>query len=131
MKNWVTFLCFWVITGVPLARQTYAQSAPACLEALVGTWTFSTHGYSPLMQPFSSSGRFVASIGTDGAGNPTGRLAITETISTGGQISRLNNYAGTYQVFPDCSGGPSYSIPVQNLGYDFSSRVRRRHSFRR
>lgn len=105
----------------------HAQSAPGCaanitnpLQALVGTWGFSANGFAPATLPFASAGRFVASIGTDSAGNPIGRLSITNTSSQNGQITRLETDVGTYQVFPDCSGGTLvFNLSTRPLAFDF------------
>lgn len=75
---------------------------PSCtvsnpLSALNGTWGFLTHDYE-----FSATGEFTPSISSMGQG----ALSITST-STGwtGTVIVGQSGAGSYQVYPDCSGG--------------------------
>jgi hypothetical protein len=106
----------------------HAQSTtPICsaslstpLEAFVGVWGFSTDGSTLSAQPFVSAGVFVASIGTDSAGNRIGVLAITATSSNNGQITRLERDAGSFQVNPDCSGGTLvFNLSSHPFAFDF------------
>jgi len=106
-----------------LASATRAQPLPTCpngaaspLQALAGTWTFSAQGVGPSTVPFSSTGTFLASISSR-AGSPTGILAITQSSSG---LARLEKDAGTYQVFPDCSGGTlTFNLSSRPITFDF------------
>jgi hypothetical protein len=101
----ITAIC--ILTDVLLASQAHAQCLGTDpLQALVGTWTFSTAGFTPGTQPFASAGRFVASIATAKAGNTQGVLSFTESFSSNtGQVTSQGTDLGRYQVNPDCSGG--------------------------
>jgi hypothetical protein len=104
-----------------MAPGLYAQCPQGTdpLQLLVGTWTFSTNGFSPAIQPFASSGQFTASISTR-AGNRIGLLSITSTASLNGQIVRQEIDAGTYQIFADCSGGTlTFNLSSRPLAFDF------------
>ena len=95
---------------VLLAAAAFSPSAQAqCpvpgapLQALVGTWAFSTHGFQqPAFEFLAAAGRFTASI------SPTtgrGVLTVTTTSSIGGSIVRQEVDAGNFQVDDDCTGG--------------------------
>lgn len=95
---------------------TCAATITNPLQALVGTWAFSTKGFAPSTQPLASSGQFKASISSAGVGV----LTVTDTASRNGQITRLETDAGTFQVFPDCSGGSlRFNLSTGPAGFDF------------
>src|SRR3954453_3852899 len=109
MKGPLTFTAICILAGVFLASPAHSQCPAGInpLQALVGTWTFSTFGSAPapgpsipIPPPIASAGKFTASIGPSNQGI----LSITNTASRNGQITRLETDAGRYQVFPDCSG---------------------------
>jgi hypothetical protein len=89
------------------------------LTLLVGTWTYSTHGFAPGTEPFASAGQFTATLGTRG-GQPIGLLSVLSTASMNGQITRQETDAGTFQIFDDCSGGTlTFNLSSRPLRFDF------------
>jgi hypothetical protein len=122
VKSWTILSSTPLLAGLLLATSALAQPAPAScsaslvspLQALIGTWTFSMDGSIPPAQAFASAGQFVASIGTD----QRGHLTITTTSSQ--QMTTLETDAGTYQVFPDCSGGTlTFNLSTRPLQFNF------------
>lgn len=120
------------IAGLFLAPCVPAQTSPGCgsaitdpLQALAGSWTFSTRGtVFPTQlsaEPFASVGSMVAAIGTNRAGIPVGLLTITKTASQNGQsLARQETDAGTFQVLPDCSGGTlTFNLSSRPVQFDF------------
>lgn len=113
-----------VLAALPVYAQPVASSCPAGisnpLQTLEGAWTYSADGVFPPTQQYASAGTFLASIGTDKAGNPKGLLAITQTTSRNGQIIRQESDAGSYQVSPDCSGGTlTLNLSTRPIAFDF------------
>jgi hypothetical protein len=108
MKRCYTIKTTFFLAGVLLTSQAYAQCPTGTnpLQLLVGTWTFSTQGFGLTSTsfgtpgPLNSAGQFVASISPAGAGV----LTITDSANRNGQVTRLERDAGSFQVFPDCSG---------------------------
>jgi hypothetical protein len=97
------------------------------LEALVGPWSFSTLGFSRSPTPWAPSGplgtggQFVAAVGKDKTGNLIGILTITQTANNNGQVFRLEKDSGTFQVFPDCSGGTLvFNLSSRPMTFDFT-----------
>jgi hypothetical protein len=132
MQKSIKVLAF-VLAGLCLTTNADAQtSCPSGvnpLQLLVGTWSFSTHGFvsqtgAPTsMSPFSGVGQFVASIGTQG-GQQVGLLTITQTSVANGEAIRQEQDAGTYTIFPDCSGGTltfNLSTRPQQLEFRFKA----------
>jgi len=112
------------LVGFFLVTQASAQCPAGVtnpLQVLVGTWAYQLDGLAPSAAiVFASAGQFTASIGTDRAGNPIGRLAITATSNQNGSVTRLEADAGTYQVFPDCSGGSlTFNLSSSPVAGDF------------
>jgi hypothetical protein len=115
MRGWVASFLL-VTAGLLMIPQAYAVTTPTTcgnpnfttpLQALVGTWSFSARGFArtDLMSlPFSAAGQFEATIGGT-ADAPTGLLTITMTTMTSNTNPRQQTLSGTYEVFPDCSGG--------------------------
>jgi len=119
---------FCILQGVLLVPQSHAQCPVGAnpLQTLVGSWTYSTHGSIAELSsasggtPFAAAGQFVARVGTDKSGIPVGLLSITQTSSKNGQISRLENDVGTYQIFPDCTGGTlTFNLSTGPMSLDF------------
>jgi len=107
----------------PIHAQTQQSQCAAAisnpLQALVGSWAYSTKGFVPATAAFASAGQFVAAIGTK-SGSPVGVLVITQTSSANGQITRTEMDSGTYQIFPDCSGGTlTFNLSSNPLTFDF------------
>lgn len=126
MKAQIKFALVCVIASLLLVPQAYAQtSCPAGitnpLQVLVETWSFQYNGWIDAPQlPLAAAGQIVASIGTDRAGNPVGRLTITQTSNQNGSITRLEKDVGTYQIFPDCSGGTlALNVSSRPVAFDF------------
>jgi hypothetical protein len=90
------------------------------LQTLSGRWVFSMEGFAPSpQQPFASAGQFLASIGTRG-GSPIGLLTITQTSDLSGSITSQETDTGTFQIFPDCSGGSlTFNLSSRPLTFDF------------
>jgi hypothetical protein len=100
----------------PLAR---AQACPSDtmnpLSVLTGVWTFDMDGWQPIGIPFAAAGQFVASVNTVN-GVQVGSLVIKQSSS----VVRLEKDIGTYQIFPDCSGGTLiFTVSSQPLAFDF------------
>src|SRR5689334_13784988 len=102
-------LVFWMLSW-PTAFAQCPAGITNTLQLLVGKWTYSVTGVVPALsgplasEPFIAAGQFVASFGSDRNGNPRGVLAIAQSSNRNGQVTRLESDAGTYQIFPDCSG---------------------------
>src|SRR4051794_20700512 len=64
----------FALTGAMAVMLMAPHAQAQCpLGALAGTWIFSVDGFQvPAFQFLSSAGRFVATVGTDRAGNPQG-----------------------------------------------------------
>jgi hypothetical protein len=98
---------------------------PSCpaqpLQALAGTWVFTTHGFSfPPTVFLASAGRFEATVGTNRNGDPTGVLTITQTASIGGGPARLEVDSGRYQLRGNCSGGTLiFNVSSRPVIFDF------------
>lgn len=112
-----------VLSALPMFAQPAARSCPTGinpLQILEGTWTYSADGVFPPTQSYASAGTFRASVGTDKAGSPKGLLAITQTTSLNGQSIRQETDAGSYQIFPDCSGGTlTLNLSTRPIAFDF------------
>jgi hypothetical protein len=111
----VTFVSSCLVAGTLVATPAHGKDDKArteCpksisnpLELLQGTWGFNTAGTrNSKEQPVASAGSFVASMNTQ-AGRSNGVLTITTTTSRNGEIVELDTGTGSYEVFPDCSGG--------------------------
>jgi hypothetical protein len=103
---------------------TASASAITCpsnpLDALTGTWTYSTEGLTGAAVPFSSSGLFLASTGAGRSGNVTGLLNITNTSSQNGLITSQEVDGGSFQVNANCSGGTlTFNLSTRPLQFDF------------
>jgi hypothetical protein len=86
------------------------------LTGLTGTWTFGMDGQVPRGIPFDAPGQFTASISTVNNGQ-VGILSLTQSSSTS---VRLETDSGTYQIFPDCSGGTmTFNVSNRPLAFDF------------
>jgi hypothetical protein len=108
------------------ARRVVPQACPAqALEALAGTWVFSTTGYANFGQlnnprTLSAAGRFAAAVGVDRAGNPLGVLALSVTSANNSTVTRRESDVGRYQVNPDCSGGTlTFNLSSRPVQFDF------------
>jgi hypothetical protein len=129
----------------------HAQGATCAtdpLQALVGTWTFSTQGFAPSTgsdansfsstslskaapstPPFGAAGQFVAGVSTDAEistdttknrvkNKKIGVLSIVSTSASNGASTQLET-DGTYEVLPDCSGGTlTFNTPTP-IQFDF------------
>jgi hypothetical protein len=73
------------------------------LQVLVGTWTFRAAGVGATS--YVSAGQFTASIVPTGPLAGTGRLSIVATTNFNNVVTRQEVDTGSYQIFPDCSGG--------------------------
>jgi hypothetical protein len=117
------------------------------LEVLTGRWAFNTEGTGlpfdqrghgtgharrladssadeplgsglkrGLGRPVASAGSFEASVDPKAGGV----LTITVTTSRNGQIVQLETGDGSYDLFPDCSGGTlSFNLESGPVAYDF------------
>ena len=103
-----------------LQSEAKAQTCPG-LPVLVGAWAFSTDGFNfPPTRFLASAGVFVASVGTDRAGNPIGLLAITQTTSLDGSPTRQENDFGRFQINADCTGGTlTFNVSSRPVQFDF------------
>src|SRR5258708_5729361 len=100
MKRWM-FVLAGGIVGLLVTPQSRAQcgsSITNTLQALEGSWTYSTDGFGPSTRPFATAGKFVARVGKDNSGFAKGLLSITQTSSSNGEITRLETDVGSYQV---------------------------------
>ena len=100
------------------------QAEAACpantnpLQMLVGSWAFRAEGVSFYGE--GAAGSFAASIATSGPFMGRGVLSITTSYNFYGTVSRLEKAIGTYQIFPDCSGGTlSMNLANRPVAYDF------------
>ena len=109
----LTFAAILSITSPAHAQCPDGVTNP--VEVLFGTWTFDMHGQIRAA-PFASAGQFTAALKTvNGAQVPT--LTITQTTSDG---ARLETDTGTFQVFPDCSGGTlTFNTSSRPFQFDF------------
>lgn len=88
------------------------------LQVLDAPFAFAARGLPPNL--YSISGSFVPSVGVDRANQPLGILAITATSDINGSVTRLEQDAGRYAVYPDCSGGQfTYNLSSRPIQYDF------------
>jgi hypothetical protein len=98
---------------------TYAQCPAGVTDpatVLFGTWTFSMRGYLGVGSPFASAGQFNAALKTIN-GTIVTTLTITQSTSDG---IRLEVDTGSYQVFPDCSGGTlTFKTSSRPFQFDF------------
>ncbi len=104
------------------ARRVVPFACPAqTLQALAGTWVFSFNGFRfPPTTFLASAGRFVATVGVDRGGNPTGVLALSVTSSLDGSPVRREQDAGRFQVNADCSGGQLiFNLSSRPVQFDF------------
>ena len=106
------------------ARRVVPFACPAqTLQALAGTWVFSFNGFISSFRSttlLASAGRFVATVGVDRGGNPTGVLALSVTSSIDGSPVRREQDAGRFQVNADCSGGQLiFNLSSRPLQLDF------------
>ena len=126
------------ITGI-IAQVTSAQgfqdsysatfssvSAPSTcpanqLETLFGSWTFVTNGFITPTQPFASAGVFTATAGTSKINNSVvGALVISNSASRNRQVTRQETDTGTFEIFPDCSGGTlHFDLSANPMSFDF------------
>jgi hypothetical protein len=128
IKSAASFAISCFVAGLLMTSGAQAL-APACpdpsitdpLQALEGSWAFSTSGFRASdRSPLASSGLFVATIGTGSGGKTTGVLTITVTSNRNGQISRQETGAGGYTVASDCSGGSLiFNLASGQVVYDF------------
>lgn len=119
-----------VMAGLLMSAATQAQTPAACptgvnpLQVLVGTWTFTSNGFTQSAPgssstPFASIGRFSAMVVTR-SGQQVGVLTVLRTANNNGQVSRLESDAGSYQVYPDCSGGTlNFNLSTGPVQYEF------------
>jgi hypothetical protein len=146
MQRLVTYAPVCALAGLLMISQAHAQGTappptPVCgnpdfttpLEALVGTWTFSSKTFAAARfshqgeaeggnqgaQPFVSAGTFEASIRA-GTAATVGVLTITQSSNNNGKVTRQETLIGTYDVFPDCSGGTlTFNMSSQPIHFDF------------
>lgn len=107
MTRYITIAAVCALASGLLVSPARAQCPTGFnpLQALVGTWTFSTQGFASTA-PLASTGRFTASIGTDRSGTSVqGLLSITRTLNQNGLTVQQETDTGRYTVLPDCSGG--------------------------
>lgn len=110
---------------VGTAKRVVPVACPAvALQALAGTWIFSTDGFTVLPrgdnQILTSAGRFVATVALDRGGNLAGVLAISATSSLDGSSTRREQDAGRFQVNTDCSGGTLiFNLSSRPVQFDF------------
>lgn len=110
---------------VGTARRVIPAPCPVvALQALAGTWVFSTNGFGPTnvgqTAILASAGRFVATVATDRGGNLAGVLAISATSSASGSSTRREQDAGRFQVNADCSGGTLiFNLSSRPVQFDF------------
>lgn len=108
MKRYLTLSAICILASVFMAPMASAQCP---LSTFVGTWGYHAEAISfvpPNIQGFfyaASAGRFAASVATDRAGNSYGLLTTVDTTSKTGEILRLEQGSGKFQLNPDCSGG--------------------------
>ena len=99
----VTLALAVVAAVLSIASPAHAQCPSGTTDPsqlLFGTWTFHMRGQVGSTQ-FAAAGQFMASIQSR-MGIPVPTLTITQSSSDG---SRLQTFTGSFQVFPDCSGG--------------------------
>jgi hypothetical protein len=104
-----------------LSPSAQAQCVATPLQALVGTWTFSTDQLAYAVTPpntqnfLVSAGRFTASVT-----GLRGILAITATSSTDGNVTRLETDAGSFQVDDNCAGGTlTFNLSSRPVQFEF------------
>jgi len=112
----------FALTGAMAVMLMAPHAQAQCpLGALAGTWIFSVDGFQvPAFQFLSSAGRFVATVGTDRAGNPQGILTITQTSAINSSITRLETDTGRFQFSDDCLGGTlTFDTSSRPIQFDF------------
>ena len=117
--------------SIGVARQAGPAGCPAnALSVLSGPWTFNVQAnfqngsrarpVPPADDNYAATGQFVASIGTDRAGNAVGRLALNATAVLDTSITRLEGDVGSFQINDDCTGGTlTFNLSSRPQQYDF------------
>ena len=127
----ICILASLLVTGANAQCGTFTDP----LNALVGsnvagttaTWSYQLEGVENIV---GAVGRFTATVGVDprAPGVSQGLVTATQTTNNGVfGVEQLAQYAGKYQVFPDCSGGTimlgsaiSFNAPSSsNRSYQF------------
>lgn len=128
MKTWQFVVGSFLAALIPAGQAKAACPASITdpLQLIDGTtWAFLTQAGDFNPPGIAAIGTFQATfVPTGGTGRnskgPTGLLTASETVNDDNSVQRLASVAGTYQIYPDCSGG-QLQLALGNAGvtYEF------------